>query len=75
MCCWTADRQANDNNGNCATPYDTNCVNADPGDNTDLCAVDMERAGHSRSLDVFTIVCGLSDRVTLGTIFEFRHKS
>lgn len=44
MCCWTSDRQANDNNGNCAKPYDTNCVDADPGDNTDLCAVDMDRS-------------------------------
>lgn len=40
-CCWIQDRQAGDNNGNCATPYDDNCVNADPGDNTDLCYVDM----------------------------------
>jgi len=45
MCCWPSDRQANDNNGNCAKPYDTNCVDADPGDNTDLCAVDMSRSG------------------------------
>jgi hypothetical protein len=44
MCCWTTDRQANDNNGNCATPYDENCLDADPGDNTDLCAVDMSRS-------------------------------
>jgi len=44
MCCWTTDRQANDNNGNCATPYDENCLDADPGDNTDLCSVDMGRS-------------------------------
>ena len=44
MCCWVSDRQANDNNGNCATPYDKNCLDADPGDNTDLCAVDMKRS-------------------------------
>jgi len=37
MCCWPQDRQANDGNGNCASPYDSNCVDADPGDNTDLC--------------------------------------
>jgi len=43
MCCFASDRQANDNNGNCAKPYDTNCVNADPADNTDLCYVDMSR--------------------------------
>lgn len=43
MCCFASDRQANDNNGNCAKPYDTNCVNADPADNTDLCYVDMAR--------------------------------
>ena len=34
MCCWSLDRQANDNNGNCAKPYDTNCVDKDPADNT-----------------------------------------
>jgi len=45
MCCWVSDRQANDNNGNCATPYDERCTNADPGDNTDVCAVDMSRSG------------------------------
>jgi hypothetical protein len=44
MCCWPKDRQANDNNGNCATPYDENCVNKDPADNTDLCFVDLNRA-------------------------------
>jgi len=44
MCCWVSDRQANDNNGNCATPYDERCLDADPGDNTDLCAVDMSRS-------------------------------
>ena len=30
-CCWPRDRQANDNNGNCATEYDTNCVDKDVG--------------------------------------------
>ena len=44
MCCWTKDRQANDNNGNCArNTYSKNCVDKNPGDNTDLCFVDMER--------------------------------
>jgi hypothetical protein len=41
MCCWTQDRQANDGNGNCEKPYDVNCLDADPADNTDLCYVDM----------------------------------
>jgi len=41
-CCWPQDRQANDNNGNCDTPYETDCVDKDPGDNTDLCAVDID---------------------------------
>ena len=44
QCCWPQDRQANDNNGNCAKPYDTNCVDKDPGDNTDLCMVDLSYA-------------------------------
>jgi len=41
-CCWAQDRQANDNNGNCNTPYETDCDDKDPGDNTDLCAVDID---------------------------------
>ena len=28
MCCFTQDRQAGDGNGNCAQPYDENCVGA-----------------------------------------------
>ena len=36
-CCWPQDRQANDNNGNCDDPYDDNCLDSDPADNTDLC--------------------------------------
>jgi hypothetical protein len=47
MCYWTQDRQANDDNGNCEEPYDVNCVDADPADNTDICLVDMERAPQS----------------------------
>jgi len=44
MCCWTKDRQAADNNGNCnRNSYSQNCVDKDPGDNTNLCFVDMER--------------------------------
>jgi len=47
MCCFVQDRQANDNNGNCATPYDSGCTDADPADNTDICYVDMSRAPQS----------------------------
>lgn len=43
MCCWIQDRQAKDDNGNCDTPYDTNCLDSDPADNTDICYVDMGR--------------------------------
>jgi len=43
MCCWPKDRQANDNNGNCATPYDENCVDKDPADNTNLCFADLHK--------------------------------
>ena len=28
MCCWSQDRQANDDNGNCGTPYDDECLGA-----------------------------------------------
>merc|ERR1712176_1306423 len=51
MCCWPKDRQANDGNGNCATPYDSNCVDKDPADNTNLCYVDMERGNESTDFD------------------------
>mmetsp|Transcript_7047 Transcript_7047/g.9943 ORF Transcript_7047/g.9943 Transcript_7047/m.9943 type:complete len:784 (+) Transcript_7047:183-2534(+) len=45
-CCWPKDRQANDNNGNCNSPYDTNCIDKDPSDNTNLCYVDMKSSGY-----------------------------
>jgi len=47
MCCWVQDRQAKDGNGNCAKPYDTECVDKDPGDNTDLCFVHLDRGSES----------------------------
>ena len=51
MCCWPKDRQANDNNGNCAAnTYSKNCVNEDPGDNTDLCFVDESKGAASTGL-------------------------
>jgi len=37
MCCFGRDRQPNDNNGNCADPLSSQCVNADPADNSNLC--------------------------------------
>lgn len=56
MCCFVQDRQARDNNGNCATPYDENCVDADPADNTDICYVDMSRSPtSSRTTDGFSL--------------------
>jgi len=51
MCCWPKDRQAGDGNGNCASPYDTNCVDKDPANNTDLCFVDMENGNRSTGFD------------------------
>jgi hypothetical protein len=50
MCCWVSDRQADDDNGDCATPYDENCVNAEPSDNTDVCAVKLGRAQDSNNV-------------------------
>ena len=47
FCCWVQDRQARDNNGNCATPYDTNCIDKDPGDNANLCYVEHEKGAVS----------------------------
>lgn len=46
-CCFAQDRQAGDNNGNCATPYEYNCVDKDPADNTNICYVDHERSSKS----------------------------
>jgi hypothetical protein len=74
MCCWTTDRQANDGNGNCDDPYDLKCVDKDPGDNTDLCYVDLERGNTSTEFDSFegtmvsnrsnyTSTCFISSRV------------
>ncbi|KAL3823285.1 hypothetical protein ACHAXA_003433, partial [Cyclostephanos tholiformis] len=51
MCCWPKDRQANDNNGNCATPYDENCIDKDPADNTNLCFADLGRGNRSSGFD------------------------
>jgi hypothetical protein len=51
MCCWPKDRQANDNNGNCATPYDENCVDKDPADNTNLCFADLKKGNLSSGFD------------------------
>lgn len=43
-CCFAQDRQAGDNNGNCATPYEYNCVDKDPADNTNICYIDHNRS-------------------------------
>jgi hypothetical protein len=51
MCCWPKDRQANDGNGNCATPYDENCVDKDPADNTNLCFADLAKGNLSSGFD------------------------
>lgn len=44
FCCFAQDRQAGDNNGNCATPYEYNCVDKDPADNANICYVDHQRS-------------------------------
>jgi len=41
-CCWSTDRQAEDDNGDCEIPYDIECVDKDPEDNTNLCYVDLQ---------------------------------
>jgi len=43
-CCFAQDRQAGDNNGNCAEPYEYNCVDKDPADNANICYVDHKRS-------------------------------
>lgn len=63
MCCFTVDRQAGDHNGDCAAPYAEGCENANPGDNTDLCYVDMTRSPTSAKKNVgFAVYEGSSDR-------------
>lgn len=47
FCCFSQDRQAGDNNGNCATPYAQNCYDKDPADNTNICYVDHVRSAKS----------------------------
>jgi len=44
QCCWPRDRQAGDNNGNCESPYDSDCVDKDVADNTDLCYNELDKA-------------------------------
>jgi len=45
FCCWVQDRQAGDNNGNCGTPYESQCIDRDPGDNANFCYTDHTRSG------------------------------
>merc|ERR1719330_914781 len=47
FCCWVQDRQAGDNNGNCNTPYESQCIDRDPGDNTNFCYTDHSRSSSS----------------------------
>lgn len=47
FCCFAQDRQAGDNNGNCATPYEYNCIDKNPSDNTNICYIDHERSSKS----------------------------
>ena len=51
QCCWPRDRQAGDNNGNCASPYDSDCVDKDPGDNTDLCYSELDKAPYANGIE------------------------
>jgi len=39
MCCWSKDRQYNDNNGDCSLGH---CIDRNPGDNTDLCWIEED---------------------------------
>ena len=51
QCCWPRDRQANDNNGNCNTPYDSDCIDKDVADNTDLCYNELDKAPYSSGIN------------------------
>lgn len=50
-CCFAQDRQAGDNNGNCAAPYEHNCHDKDPADNANICYIDHERSSKSSHVD------------------------
>lgn len=50
-CCFAQDRQAGDNNGNCATPYEYNCVDKDPADNANICYIDHERSSKASHVE------------------------
>mmetsp|Transcript_37034 Transcript_37034/g.54396 ORF Transcript_37034/g.54396 Transcript_37034/m.54396 type:complete len:223 (-) Transcript_37034:663-1331(-) len=47
FCCWVQDRQASDNNGNCKTPYKSECIDKDPSDNANVCYVDHKKSSLS----------------------------
>ena len=50
FCCFAQDRQAGDNNGNCAKPYEYNCIDKDPADNTNICYIDHTRSSKSNHM-------------------------
>lgn len=49
-CCWPRDR-TDDNDGNCDSPYDSKCVDKNPGDNTDLCYNELNKAPYANGID------------------------
>eukprot|EP00568_Trieres_chinensis_P011237 CAMPEP_0183297278 /NCGR_PEP_ID=MMETSP0160_2-20130417/4613_1 /TAXON_ID=2839 ORGANISM="Odontella Sinensis, Strain Grunow 1884" /NCGR_SAMPLE_ID=MMETSP0160_2 /ASSEMBLY_ACC=CAM_ASM_000250 /LENGTH=567 /DNA_ID=CAMNT_0025459069 /DNA_START=9 /DNA_END=1712 /DNA_ORIENTATION=+ len=61
FCCWVQDRQAGDNNGNCNTPYEAQCIDKDPADNANFCYTD-----HSRSRPATHVEGGFSIFVNNG---------
>jgi hypothetical protein len=62
MCCWVQDRQAGDDNRNCEEPYEENCVNEDPMDNVDICAVDMGRSPESNRVSKTALPVSLTSK-------------
>lgn len=76
MCCWVQDRQANDDNGNCNTPYPVgngrdlwtpdDCIDKDPADNTDICYVDMSRSPKSNHVVEGAVIYDDQDTVREG---------
>ena len=66
-CCWPRDRQAGDNNGNCNSPYDSNCVDKDAG----KCSVGEEKGlegGSCRRDHDLWIFCSHSQYIFLLTL-------
>ena len=68
MCCWPRDRQAGDNNGNCNKEYDSDCIDKNPADNTNLCYNELDKAPYSNGIEANGFSVFLGDNNAEGPI-------